>query len=49
MTDVLLDERDRALAAAAERAAKTAAGVLIDTDVLTGPAAQAVTEAGRAR
>ena len=46
MTDVLLGERDRALAAAAERAAKTAPGVLIDTDPLHGPAAQAVTESG---
>ena len=46
VTDVLLGERDRALAAAAERAAKTAPGVLIDTDPLHGPAAQAVTECG---
>ena len=46
VTDVLLGERDQALAAAAERAAKTAPGVLIDTDPLRGPAAQAVTESG---
>jgi nucleotide-binding universal stress UspA family protein len=46
VTDVLVEDRDRALAAAAERAAKTAAGVLIDTDELTGPTAQAVTESG---
>jgi nucleotide-binding universal stress UspA family protein len=46
VTDVLDKDRDRALATAAERAAKTAAGVLIDTDELTGPTAQAVTEAG---
>src|SRR6266571_4942775 len=46
VTDVLDKDRDRALAAAAERAAKTAAGVLIDTDELTGPTAQAVTAAG---
>ena len=46
VTDVLDKDRDRALAAAAERAAKTAAGVLIDADELTGPTAQAVTEAG---
>jgi len=46
VTDVLVDDRDRALAVAAERAAKTAAGVLIDTDELTGPTAQAVTESG---
>jgi len=46
VTDVLLEDRNQALAAAAERAAKAAAGVLIDTDELTGPTAQAVTEAG---
>jgi nucleotide-binding universal stress UspA family protein len=46
VTDVLDKDRDRALATAAERAAKTAADVLIDTDELTGPTAQAVTEAG---
>jgi nucleotide-binding universal stress UspA family protein len=46
VTDVLDKDRDQALATAAERAAKTAADVLIDTDVLTGPTAQAVTEAG---
>jgi nucleotide-binding universal stress UspA family protein len=46
VTDVLLGERDQALAAAAERAAKTAPSVLIDTDPLHGPAAQAVTESG---
>jgi nucleotide-binding universal stress UspA family protein len=46
VTDVLVEDRDRALAMAAERAAKAAAGVLIDTDELTGPTAQAVTESG---
>ena len=46
VTDVLLGERDQALAAAAERAAKTAPGVLIDTAPLHGPAALAVTESG---
>jgi len=46
VTDVLDKDRDRALATAAEVAAKTAVGVLIDTDELTGPTAQAVTEAG---
>src|ERR1700761_9715442 len=46
VTDVLVDDRDRALAVAAERAAKAAAGVLIDTDQLNGPTAQAVTESG---
>ena len=46
VTDVLIEERDRALAGAAERAAKTAPGLLIDTDPLTGQPAQAVTESG---
>jgi nucleotide-binding universal stress UspA family protein len=46
VTDVLLGERDHALTAAAERAAKTAAGVLIDTDVVTGSIDEAVTQAG---
>jgi nucleotide-binding universal stress UspA family protein len=46
VTDVLLKERDRALAAAAELAAKTAPGLLIDTDQLSGQPAQAITEAG---
>ena len=46
VTDVLLKDRDRALAAAAERAAKMAPGVLIDTDQLSGQPAQAITESG---
>ncbi len=46
VTDVLLENRDRALAVAAERAAKTASGVLIDTDQLTGQPAVAITESG---
>ena len=46
VTDVLVRDRDRALAAAAERAAKMAPGVLIDTDQLTGQPAQAITESG---
>ena len=46
VTDVLLKDRDRALAAASARAAKMAPGVLIDTDELTGQPAQAITEAG---
>ena len=46
VTDVLDKDRDRALATAAERAAKAAGGVLIDTDELTGPTAQAITAAG---
>jgi len=49
VTDVLDKDRDRALATAAELAAKTAADVLIDTDELTGPTAQAVTAPARAR
>jgi nucleotide-binding universal stress UspA family protein len=46
VTDVLLKERDRALAAAAERAARTAPGLRIDADPLDGQPAQAVTESG---
>ena len=46
VTDVLLQDRDRALAAAAARAAKTAPGLLIDTDQLSGSPAQAVTDSG---
>jgi len=46
VTDVLLGQRDQALAAAAERATKTAHGVLIDTDVVTGSVDEAVTDAG---
>jgi nucleotide-binding universal stress UspA family protein len=46
VTDVLLKERDHALAAAAERAARTAPGLLIDTDPLDGEPAQAVTDSG---
>ena len=46
VTDVLVKDRDRALAAAAERAAKMAPGLLIDADQLTGAPAEAVTESG---
>jgi nucleotide-binding universal stress UspA family protein len=46
VTDILLKERDRALAAAAERAAKAAQGVLIDADPLDGMPAQAIVESG---
>jgi nucleotide-binding universal stress UspA family protein len=46
VTDVLLGERDQALAAAAERAAKTAHGVLIDADTLAGSVDEAITAAG---
>jgi nucleotide-binding universal stress UspA family protein len=44
VTDVLVSERDRALAAAAERATQAAHGVLIDTDHLSGPPAEAIVE-----
>ncbi len=46
VADLLRESRDRALASAAERAAQTAPGVLIDADVLTGDPAQAVTDSG---
>jgi nucleotide-binding universal stress UspA family protein len=46
VTDVLLEQRDQALAAAAERAAKTATGLLIDTDPLDGDPADAVIDSG---
>ena len=46
VSDVLLSQRDQALAAAAERAAKADPGLLIDTDPLSGAPADAVTEAG---
>jgi nucleotide-binding universal stress UspA family protein len=40
------EHRDRALAAAVSRAAEMAPGLLIETDPLEGPAAQAVTGSG---
>ena len=40
------EQRDRALAAAAARAAQLAPGLLIDTDPVEGQAARAVTESG---
>jgi nucleotide-binding universal stress UspA family protein len=46
VTDVLLGQRDQALATAAERAAQAAHGVLIDTDTLTGSVDEALTDAG---
>jgi nucleotide-binding universal stress UspA family protein len=46
VTDVLAKDRDSALAAAAERAAKAAHGVLIDTDQLTGAPAEALVQSG---
>jgi len=46
VTDILLEQRDQALAAAAERAAKTAPGLLVDTDPLDGDPAEAITDSG---
>jgi nucleotide-binding universal stress UspA family protein len=46
VTDVLREERDHALASAADVAGATAPGLLIDSDQLTGAPALAVTEAG---
>jgi len=46
VSDTLRKARDRALAAAAERAAAVAPDLLIDVDALTGAPAPAVTEAG---
>jgi len=46
VADLLRQDRDRALAAAAERAAEISPGLLIDTDRLTGQPALAVTESG---
>jgi len=46
VSDVIRDASDAALSAAAARAAKIAANLLIDTDHLAGPTAEAVTEAG---
>jgi len=46
VADVILDNRDRALAEAAARAAEADPGLLIDTDPLDGPIAQTVTDAG---
>lgn len=46
VADAIVKDRDRALAAAATRATQTALDLLIDTDRLTGPPAQAVTQSG---
>src|SRR3984957_20508690 len=46
VTDALTQERDVALTAAAERATKVSADLLVDTDHLTGAPALAVAEAG---
>ena len=46
VADTIREHRDQALAAAAERAAKTSPALLIDTDHLDGPPAEAVTASG---
>jgi nucleotide-binding universal stress UspA family protein len=46
VTDVLVRTRDVALATAAERAARVAPDLLIDTDRLSGAPAEAVTQSG---
>ncbi len=46
VADVTRKDRDRALAAAAHRAAELVPGLLVDTDPLTGQPAQAVAESG---
>ena len=46
VADVARENRDDALATAAERAAKTAPDVPVDTGKLAGPIAEAVTESG---
>jgi nucleotide-binding universal stress UspA family protein len=46
VADSIREHRDLALAAAAERAAKAAPGLLIDTDQLDGAPAEAVTASG---
>ncbi|MBV9208171.1 MAG: universal stress protein [Actinobacteria bacterium] len=46
VSDVIRHGRDQGLAAAAERAAKAAPDLLIDTDVLAGAPAQAIVDSG---
>jgi nucleotide-binding universal stress UspA family protein len=46
VTDMLVRDRDQALAVAATHAAAVAPGLLIDTDELTGQPAQAVADSG---
>jgi nucleotide-binding universal stress UspA family protein len=46
VADILRENRDRALDAAAKRAAAVVPGLVIDTDPLSGPVAQAVTDSG---
>ena len=47
IAEALRVERDRALEVAAQRAAGSAPGLLIDADALDGPSAEAVTHSGR--
>jgi nucleotide-binding universal stress UspA family protein len=46
VVDTIRKHRDQAVAAATERAAQTAPGLLLDSDHLDGPPAEAVTAAG---
>jgi len=46
VTDVLIEQRNRALATAAQRAAAVAPGLIIDTDELHGGIAEAVADSG---
>ena len=46
VADILRQNRDHALAAAAARAAEAAPGLLIDADDLPGPPARAITDSG---
>jgi len=46
VADIIAGDRDRALATAAQRAIAVAPVLLVDTDPLSGPPAQAVTESG---
>jgi len=46
VADILRENRDRALNAAAKRAAAATPGLVIDTDPLSGPVAQAVADSG---
>jgi nucleotide-binding universal stress UspA family protein len=46
VTDIIRQNRDRALQAAAEQAAKTAPGLLIDADPVDGAPAEAITDSG---
>jgi len=46
VSDTIREHRDQALTAATERATRTAPGLLVDADQLSGSPAEAVTEAG---